>query len=221
MASPRARARSASSVRSPRQMSSHGSGRKASARHSSGPMPAGSPEGSAMRGSLGLVLDVGFVPHAAQPQLRLLVRLAGANGLHRLAALHVLGVVYAAGPEQLCDVPAELRLEGLADLVVLERGDRRFELRRIGARARPAEVAAVDRGTGVLGGGLGEAAEVIALEDAVAQRVRLLLDGGIVGKLVGLHEDMAHVHLVLFGLLRAASHLVEADDVVAGRRAQR
>src|SRR5580658_2878051 len=171
MARPMARARSASSVRSPRQTSSQGRLRAASARHSSGPMPAGSPEVSAMRGSLGLVLDVGFVPHAAQPQLRLLVRLAGADGIHRLAALHVLGVVDAAPSEDLGDVPAELRLERLADLVVLERVDRRLELRGEGARARPAQVAAVHRGTGVLGGGLRKTCEVIALEDALAQRV--------------------------------------------------
>src|SRR5450631_3891682 len=135
---------------SARQTSSQGSSWRASARHSSGPMPAGSPEVSAMRGSLGLELDVGFVPHAAQPQLGLLVRLAGPDGFHRLPALELVAVVVAAVPQDLHDVPAVLRVERHADLVVLQALEHRIELGHEVARSRPAQIAALGSRAGVL-----------------------------------------------------------------------
>jgi hypothetical protein len=93
-----------------------------------------------MRGiGLGFVFDVRFVPHAPQPQLGLFVRLAGADRFHRLAALEIVAVIEAAVAEHLGDVPAELRLEGLADLAILELPDRLLELRGEGARPRPAK----------------------------------------------------------------------------------
>src|SRR5215469_4173129 len=136
------RARSERSARSPKATSSQGSSCAATARHSSGPTPAGSPVVSAMRGTLRLVFDVRFVPHAAQPQLGFLVGLAGADRFHRLASLELVGVVVTAVAEHLHDVPAELRPEGLADLVVLQPGDRLLELWCERSRPGPAEIAA-------------------------------------------------------------------------------
>src|SRR5207237_5174315 len=83
-----------------------------------------------------LAVDERFIAHAPQPQLRLLVRLAGADRLHGLPALELVGVVEAAVPEHLRDMPAKLRVERLADLVVLQARDRLLELGGEGSRAR-------------------------------------------------------------------------------------
>src|SRR5215472_5048556 len=99
---------------------------------------------------LRLVFDVRLVPHSPQPQLGLFVRLAGTDRLHGLAALDLIAVVEAAVAEHLHDVPAELRPERLADLVVLERRDLLLELRRKGPRSRPAEIAALGRRARIL-----------------------------------------------------------------------
>src|SRR2546430_16105390 len=69
---------------------------------------------------LRLIFDERLVAHAPQPELRLLVRLARADRFHGLAALALVGVVEAAVAEHLHQVPAELRVKGLAELVVLE-----------------------------------------------------------------------------------------------------
>src|SRR5580693_2431209 len=167
------RARAASRLRSPRHTSSHGWRTAASARHSSGPIPAGSPEVNTTRGILRLVFDVGIVAHTPQPQLSLLVGLAGADRFHGLPALDLVGVVDAAAPEHLRDVPAELRVERLADLVVLEAGDRLLELRRERARSGPAKIAALGGRARILGGHLGDTGEILALGDALAQHRQL------------------------------------------------
>src|SRR5438046_1314217 len=138
---------------------------------------------------------------ASQPELRRLVRLARADRFHGLAAPELVGVIEAAVPEHLHQVPAELRVKGLAELVVLESRDRLLELRRKGARARPAEVAPVGGGSRVLGGGLRKPGELLTLQDPLAQRQELAAHGRIVGELVGLHEDVAHVDLILHGLV--------------------
>src|SRR5207302_2246258 len=80
-----------------------------------------------------------LIAHAPQPQLRLLVRLAGADRLHGLPALELVGVVEAAVPEHLRDMPAKMRVERLAYLVVLLVRDRLFELGDIGSRPRPTQ----------------------------------------------------------------------------------
>src|SRR2546429_1891416 len=102
-----------------------------------------------------------------------LVRLAGADCFHGLPALELVGVVEAAVPEHLRDMPAKLRVERLADLVVLQTGDRLLELRGEGSRPRPTQVTALGGGSRVLGSGLGEAGEVLALENPLAQRREL------------------------------------------------
>ena len=118
-------------------------------------------------------------------------------------------------------MPAKLRVERLADLVVLQARDRLLELGGEGSRPRPTQVPALGGGSRVLGSGLGEAGEVLALANPLAQRRELLPHGRIVGELGGLHEDVPHVDLILHRLLAGAAHLVQPDDVVSGRGAQR
>src|ERR1700746_3711871 len=123
--------------------------------------------------------------------------------------------------EHLRDVPAVLGMEGLADLVVLECRDGLLELRRKGARSAPAEIAPISRRSGILRGHLGNRAEVLALQDSLAQPCQLAAHGGIVRQLIGLHEDVPHVYLVLDCTLGTAADLVQANDVITGRGAQR
>src|SRR5258706_15895237 len=86
--------------------------------HSSGPMPAGSPEVSAMRG-LALVkpqLDVRLIAQLAQPLLVGLVGLAIAQRVARLRAPPFRGDVARAALEHLNEVVAEGRAHRLAHL---------------------------------------------------------------------------------------------------------
>src|SRR6185312_9660265 len=111
---PSATARWANISRSPRQTRSQSSGRLATLKQTSGPMPAGSPEVSAMRGntagpatgSAGHDFHVGVIAKMLQPQLRVLIGLARPNGLHRVQPLDLLCLVMIAPPEELRDVPA-------------------------------------------------------------------------------------------------------------------
>ena len=77
-----------------------------------------------MRGSVRvrseLVLDVRFIPQAAEPELRLFVRLGFADLVGSLLALELASVVELPPAEELDDVPAELSAERLADLVLGE-----------------------------------------------------------------------------------------------------
>src|SRR2546430_3282779 len=94
---------------------------------------------------------------------------------------------------------------------------RSLELRGEGSRPRPTQVTALGGGSRVLGSGLGEAGEVLALENPLAQRRELQPHGRIVGELGGLHEDVSHVDLILHRLLGGAAHLIQPDNVVPGR----
>src|SRR5262249_4947636 len=82
---------------------------------------------------LGLEFDVGFIAEPTQPQLGLLVGLARANRFGGFVPADLVGVIDTAAAEHLHDVPAELGMEGLADLAVLQVCDRLLELRYVGA----------------------------------------------------------------------------------------
>src|SRR5476649_2725937 len=99
------RARCLRSSVSQRHTRSQGNASRAIARHSSGPMPAGSPQVSAIRGTSGSKFDVSFIAQTSQPQLRLFVRLAGANFIHRVLALQLIRVVEFTPAKKLHDVP--------------------------------------------------------------------------------------------------------------------
>src|SRR5689334_10306353 len=111
----------ARSERSPITTSSAPRAARATRTQSSGPMPAGSPEVSAMNG-LALVkpkLDVGLVAELAQPFLVSLVGLSVAQRCARLQA-PALGRHVARAPlEHLDQVIAKGRTHGLADLADL------------------------------------------------------------------------------------------------------
>src|SRR5437868_973749 len=94
----------------------------ASMTQSSGPMPAGSPEVTAMRMLLLLEpqLDVGFVAQLPQPLLVGLVGLALAQRLPGLLP-HPLRRHFGGAPlEHLDEVVTERRLDRLADLARLQ-----------------------------------------------------------------------------------------------------
>src|SRR5207245_7136976 len=90
--------------------------------HSSGPMPAGSPEVSAMTGLAFLKpqLDVGLVAQLAQPFLVGLVGLALAQRLARLHAAALRTEIARAALENLDQVIAERRAHRLAQFADLE-----------------------------------------------------------------------------------------------------
>src|ERR1041384_6546662 len=98
------------------------SGAPASFRHSSGPIPAGSPEVSAMTGLAFLKpqLDVGLVAHLAQPFLVGLVGLALAQRAARLQPAALRRHVARAPLQHLDQVEAERRANRLADFADLE-----------------------------------------------------------------------------------------------------
>src|SRR5215472_18181484 len=110
-------ARSRSRGKLPRHNNRHGQSRSASARHRSGPMPAGSPEvmttaGCVMRPfPLHAIVDVSLVAQATQPQLGLLVGLAGADLLVGVVPLLVGAHVLGTAAEHLEDVPAVFGVE--------------------------------------------------------------------------------------------------------------
>src|SRR5882724_11804473 len=115
--------------------------------HSSGPMPAGSPDVKATRG-LALVkaqLDVGRIAQLPQPFGVGLVGLAVAQRLARLDA-PALGRDVARAPfEHLDDVIAERRAHGLADLADLQLLVGALEFRHGIAGVHPVELAAARR----------------------------------------------------------------------------
>src|ERR1700691_5889271 len=95
------RARSLRSCVSPRHTSSQANAARATARHSSAPTPAGSPQVSAMRGISGFDVDEGFIAQTSQPQLRLFVSFAGANLLRRMPALQLIRAIELAPAQKL------------------------------------------------------------------------------------------------------------------------
>src|SRR5207248_11207499 len=114
-------------ARSPMTTSSADAGCWASRTHSSGPMPAGSPEVRAMTGVpllflffLKPQLDIGRIAQLAQPFLVGLVGLALAQRLARLHAAALGTEIARAALENLDQVVAEGRAHRLAELADLE-----------------------------------------------------------------------------------------------------
>src|SRR6202022_3596532 len=83
----------------------------------------------------------------------------------------------------------------------------------------PAQIAAVRRGAGVLGGRRRDAGKGLALQDAVAQLAKLLPNRFVIVQLVRLQQDVAHVNLIDDDLCLTAAALIELDDVKAAGRA--
>src|SRR5437016_400835 len=143
--------------------------------HSSGPMPAGSPEVSAMTGSLRSLsflkpqLDVGLVAQLAQPFLVGLVGLALAQRLARLHAAALRTEIARAPLENLDQVIAERRAHRLAQFADLELFVGALELGHRVAGVDPVELAAARRGA-VVGMHARELGEIGAAgDDALAQ----------------------------------------------------
>ena len=178
-----------------------------------------------MRGiaALGLVLDVGFVAQPPQPQLGLLVRLAGADRF--------------ASPGGACS-SSVLSKSRRPSICTMCQPNWVWNGSLISPSFRPS-IACSNSGTNAPGPvqprsppstaepGSSEfvwasTAKSSPLRMRSRSAVELLLHGGIVRQLGGLHEDVAHVHLLARSAWpRAAAHLVQPDDVKAGRRAQR
>src|SRR5436190_1662297 len=120
--------------------------------HSSGPMPAGSPEVSAMSGLAFLKpqLDVGLVAQLPQPFRVGLVGLALAQRLARLQPAPFGAEIARAALEHLDQVVAERRADRLADLADLELLVGALEFRHRVARIDPVELPAA-RGRAVVG----------------------------------------------------------------------
>src|SRR5881396_2613328 len=139
--------------------------------HSSGPMPAGSPEVSAMTG-LALLkpqLDVGLVAQLAQPFLVGLVGLALAQRLARLHAAPLGTEIARAALENLDQVVAEGRAHRLAHFADLELFVGALEFGHRVAGVDPVELAAARRGA-VVGMHARQLGEIGAAgDDAIAQ----------------------------------------------------
>src|SRR4051812_6006813 len=138
----------------------------------SGPIPAGSPEVSAMTGLTLLVkpkLDVGCVAQLPQPFGVRLVGLAIADRLACLQALPFRGDIARAPLEHLDQVVAEGRAHGLAHLADLQLLVGTLELGHRIAREYPVELAAAGGGA-VVGVRPRQLAEIgAAVDDALAQ----------------------------------------------------
>ena len=141
----------------------------------SGPIPAGSPEVTTIRGRIAdarllqLVFDVGFVTQSAQPQLSLLVRLALAQLREGALLTQFVGAVELAFAQQLHDVPTKLRAKRLADLIHLQGLQGLFELRHKSARPGPAQITTLDCRARVFRGRLGNRAKESLLVDFINQ----------------------------------------------------
>src|SRR6056297_3885909 len=193
---PSAAARSASRRRSPTSTVSAGRGPAASMRQMSSPMPAGSPAVSTRRGDAAATaasdafVDEGLVAHAPEPELGLLLQLARPDAVHAVTFAHLGGVVVDAAVGDLQDVPAEAGAERFAHLADLERVRHLGEFGHEGAGRGPAEIAALGSRARVVRVELGQVAEALAGQDALAQLRELLAGGGVVHDLVGADEDM-------------------------------
>ena len=134
---------------------------------------------------------------APQPQLGLLIDLAGADLVVGVLALQFLGVIELAATQQLHDVPAVLGVEGLGDLIDLQARPPPW---RSPARRCPAVVqsrsppSAAEPASCELTCASGR--EILAAEDALADVFELQFDGGVILQLIGVHQDMAHVDLL-------------------------
>src|SRR5436190_7757073 len=208
------------SERSPMTTTSACDARRA---QSSGPMPAGSPEVSAMR-SLALVkaqLDVGRIAQLAQPLLIGLVGLAVAQRVARLHALSLRGDVARAALERLDEVVAERRAHRLAHLADLQLLVGALELRHRVAGIDPVELATARR-RAVVGIGARELGEIgVAVDEAIAQIHQLAPRLALRYRVVRTDEDVAQPRLAHRRLDASAAALDELEEVEAGRAPQR
>src|SRR5438105_7768711 len=184
------------SPRSPMTTSSASWRSRATCTQSSGPMPAGSPEVSAMTRRALLLplvkseLDVRRVAQLPQPFLVALVGLALAQGLARLQAPALRAHVARAALEHLDKVVAERRTHGLADLADLQLLVSLLELRHRVARIYPVEFAATG-GRAVVGVRTRQLGKIgAAVDDALAQIKELAARLRLRDRLVGAHEDV-------------------------------
>src|SRR4051812_17526041 len=189
----------------------------------SGPIPAGSPEVSAMTGLALFVkpkLDVGGVAQLPQPFGVRLVRLAIADRLARLEALALGRDVARAALHHLDQVIAEGRAHGLADLADLQLLVGALELGHRVAREHPVELAAPRR-RAVVGVRTRELAEIgTATDDALAQVEELPAGFGLRDDLVGADQDVANPCLAHRRLRAGPSPVVQLEDMKAGGAAQ-
>src|SRR4029079_3985422 len=135
-------------------------------------------------------LDVSLVAQSSQPQLGFLVYLAFAQGGQHALAAQLVTLVVRAPAQELNDMPSELGAEWLADLVLPEPGKGALELPGEGAGHVPVEVAAAARSPRVLRSDARERAEVLAREDARADRLEALARRRIVLHIVRAHTDL-------------------------------
>src|SRR2546428_508260 len=185
------RGQPARSERSPMTMTSISDARRT---HSSGPMPAGSPEVSAMTGLAFLKpqLDVGLVAQLAQPFLVGLVGLALAQRLARLHAAALGTEIARAALENLDQVVAEGRAHRLAHFADLELFVGALEFRHRVAGVDPVELAAARRGA-VVGMHARQLGEIGAAGDyTVAQVDKLAARVGLGHRFLGPDQDVPH-----------------------------
>src|SRR6267142_1997991 len=191
--------------------------------HSSGPMPAGSPEVSAMRclAFLKPQLDVGLVAELPQPFLVGLVGLALAQRLAHLQPAAFGADVARAALEDLDQVVAERGAHRLAHLADLQLFVGALELRHRVAGVDPVELAAARR-RAVVGMHARELGEVGAPgDDAIAQVEQLAARLRLGHRLARADQDVAHARLAHRRRLGpGAAPVGELQEVEAGRAAQ-
>src|SRR4051812_36220432 len=209
---------------------------RASARLMSGPIPAGSPEVTAMGEAPSAtarpardpalcsavfkpVLDVGAVAQLAQPLLVGFVALALAPHLACLETLAFRRGVGGASLEDLDQVPAEGRLDRLADFSVLQMGVGALELRNGVTGKNPPELSAARR-RGVVRMEPRKLGEIRAVRDALAQLSKLALRVVFGDDLVRAHENVPQVDLLHLAQRRRPAAIDELEHVEARRAAQ-
>src|SRR6266850_1236040 len=196
---------------------------EASRTHSSGPIPAGSPDVSAMR-SLAFLkpqFDVGLVAELPQPLLVGLVGLALAQRLAHLQPAAFGADVARAALEDLDQVVAERGAHRLAHLADLQLFVGALELRHRVAGVDPVELAAARR-RAVVGMHARELGEVGAPgDDAIAQVEQLAARLRLGHRLARADQDVAHARLAHRRRLGpGAAPVGELQEVEAGRAAQ-
>src|SRR3989442_12190241 len=209
--------------RSPMTTSSADAGCCASRTHSSGPMPAGSPEVSAMTGLAFLKpqLDVGLVAQLAQPFLVGLVGLALAQRLARLHAAALGTEVARAALENLDQVVAEGRAHRLAHVVDLQLFVGALEFGHGVAGVDPIQLAATRRGA-IVGMHARELGEIGAPgDDALAQVDELAPRLGLGNRFARPDQDVAHARLQHRRFGARAAAIDQLQDVEPGGAAQR
>jgi len=175
---------------------------------------------SAIRGSLDFGFDVGFIAQAPQPKAPSLRPLCWRESHLRRACASTRPFVELASAQQLHNVPAELRFEGLADFVFFQCRDVLLEFGYEGARARPTEIPALS------GLSLGPRTMWLRGRRSPRPSVRGRASSGVLG--APLRRRPIHWSSSVCGarapidehLRVAAAFLVEFDDVEARGRTQ-